>query len=165
MAVLKQIELIVIFKYKRSLMAEIVLNRQIYTSQTTIGVLTYGDKKTCFTLEDVCRDKNKDGDLDDAGETKIKHETAIPSGRYKVIVTYSNRFKKPLPLLLDVKGFEGIRIHPGNTKADTSGCILPGITKGENVVYRSRDAFNDLFNWIKSVINKEDIYIKIVDKK
>ena len=146
-------------------MAEIVLNRQTYTSQTTIGVLTYGDKKTCFTLEDVCSDKNFDGDLDDASEAKVKHETAIPAGRYKVIVTYSNRFKKPLPLLLDVKGFEGIRIHPGNTKANTSGCILPGLTKAENAVYSSRVAFNALFDYIKSVVGKEDLYIKIVDKK
>lgn len=146
-------------------MAEIVLNRQTYTPQSTIGVLTYGDKKTLFTLEDFCRDKNFDGDLADPGEAKVKHETAIPAGRYKVIITYSNRFKRPLPLLLDVKGFEGIRIHPGNTKADTSGCILVGLTKGENAIYSSRDAFRQLFTWMQTIIGKEEIFIKIVDKK
>lgn len=146
-------------------MAEIVLNRQIYTDQSTIGQITYGDKKTLWTLEDKVRDKNFDGDLDDTGETKIKHETAIPAGRYKVIITYSNRFKRPLPLLLDVKGFEGIRIHPGNTKADTSGCILVGLTKAENAIYSSRDAFKQLFAWMQTVIGKEEIFIKIVDKK
>lgn len=145
-------------------MAEIVLNRQIYTDQSTIGQITYGDKKTLWTLEDRVRDKNFDGDLDDAGETKIKHETAIPAGRYKVIVTYSNRFKKPLPLLVNVKGFEGIRIHSGNTKADTSGCILVGLTKGDNAVYSSRDAFKLLFDYLQTVINKEEVFIKIIDK-
>ena len=146
-------------------MADIILNRQIYTSKSTIGVLTFGNKKTIFTLEDVCRDKNFDGDLDDAGEAKVKHETAIPAGKYKVIITYSNRFKKPLPLLVNVKGFDGIRIHPGNTKEDTSGCILVGLTKGDNVIYSSRDAFKQLFDWMQTIIGKEEIYIKIVDKK
>lgn len=145
-------------------MAEIVLNRQIYTDQSTIGQITYGDKKTLWTLEDRVRDKNRDGDLDDAGEAKIKHETAIPAGRYKVVITYSNRFKKPLPLLLNVKGFEGIRIHAGNTKANTSGCILVGMTKGDNIIYSSRDAFKLLFTYLQTVIAKEDVYIKIVDK-
>lgn len=78
----------------------------------------------CYTLEDKIRDYNKDGDLDDAIEQKIYGETAIPFGIYNGILTYSNTFNRRLPLILNVKGFEGIRMHGGNSIADTLGCIL-----------------------------------------
>ena len=68
-----------------------------------------------------------------------------------------------MPLLVNVKGFEGIRIHSGNTKADTSGCILVGLTKGDNAVYSSRDAFKLLLDYLQTVINKEEVFIKIID--
>ena len=79
-----------------------------------IGDLFIGDKYFCRTLEDEIR---PDG-------VKVKHETAIPAGRYKVNVTYSTRFKRQMPILLYVPMFEGIRIHGGNTSKNTSGCIL-----------------------------------------
>ena len=55
---------------------------------------------------------------------KIKGKTAIPAGKYEVVVTMSNRFKRLMPLLLDVEGFDGIRIHGGNSHDDTDGCLL-----------------------------------------
>lgn len=72
----------------------------------------------CDTLEDPCRDLDK--------EEKVMDETAIPAGTYEVIVNVSAKFKRKLPLLLNVPHFTGIRVHKGNTDKDTSGCILVG---------------------------------------
>ncbi len=51
---------------------------------------------------------------------------AIPPGRYAVVISYSPKFNRWLPILLGVKGFKGIRIHAGNSVEDTQGCILVG---------------------------------------
>lgn len=142
---------------------EIVVQRETYTNDSTIGTLTYGSSK-CYTLEDKVRDTNKDGDLNDIGEAKVYGETAIPSGRYQVAFTFSNRFKKYLPLLLNVPGFEGIRIHPGNKKADTHGCILLGNTKGVNMIGESKIATTAFISWLQKVIKKEKVFITIKDK-
>lgn len=82
----------------------------------TIGKLYIDGVFFCNTLEDTVRE---DG-------VKIYGKTAIPKGTYKVVLTMSNRFKKILPLLLNVAGFDGIRMHAGNTEFDTLGCILVG---------------------------------------
>ena len=106
----------------------------------TIGLLKVGDTHECFTLEDVVRPE------------KVYGETAIPAGTYNVVVTPSNRFKRDLPLVENVPGFSGVRIHPGNTAKDTEGCILVGNSKGPDAVYESRKAFDSLFPKIKSAL-------------
>lgn len=124
------------------------LVRGLSSEKSTIGALMAGAKFQCFTLEDVVR------------PAKIAHETAIPAGTYKVIITESARFKRRLPLLVGVPGFEGIRIHPGNCAADTEGCILVGATVGKDWVGSSRIAFDALF----SMLEKADtISITITD--
>ncbi len=112
---------------------KIEVKRLYRTENSTIGELYIDGIFECFTLEDKER------------EVKIKSETAIPKGKYKVIINKSNRFKKLLPLLLNVPNFEGVRIHPGNTNHDTEGCILTGTTKGKDFIGNSRIAFNRLF--------------------
>lgn len=82
----------------------------------TIGGLRIDGRFECFTLEDAVR----------APGVKIAGETAIPAGRFQVVITPSARFKEDLPLLVDVPGFEGIRLHAGNTHDDTEGCLLVG---------------------------------------
>lgn len=137
----------------------ITVKRLHFTSQSTIGELFINGKFECYTLEDVCRDKNKDGDLQDPGEAKVYAKTAIPKGTYRVIINQSNRFKRKLPLLLNVPGFEGIRIHAGNTAANTEGCLLVGETRAQDFVGSSRKAFTKLFD--KMLLAKTPITITI----
>lgn len=112
--------------------------KRLYKSEhSTIGELTIDGVWECYTLEDLERD------------VKIKGETAIPKGTYKVIINQSNRFKRLLPLLLDVPGFEGVRIHSGNTNHDTEGCILVGRTRSQDFIGQSRKAFDKLFEKMK----------------
>lgn len=100
----------------------------------TIGRMTVDSGWSCWTCEDAVR---PDG-------IKVYGETAIPAGRYNVDITWSPRFQRDLPLLLNVQGFVGIRIHPGNTARDTEGCILVGKVREAKGVGRSRDAFAEL---------------------
>ena len=92
----------------------------------TIGKLYIDGVYFCDTLEDPNRDHNKDGDLNDIGEGKVWGDTAIPFGIYRMILSYSPKFKRILPRLLNVPHFEGVLIHRGNTAKDTHGCILVG---------------------------------------
>lgn len=105
------------------------LNRIAEKPLYTIGRLFVDGKYFCDTLEDRCRDLDK--------EEKVMHETAIPAGVYEVIVNVSVKFKRKLPLLLNVPYFTGIRIHRGNTDKDTSGCILVGENKQPGRVINS----------------------------
>ena len=115
---------------------KLLLKRVALRDSYTIGNL-YVDSpvKFCDTLEDKVR---PDG-------VKVYGETAIPAGKYKVIITWSNRFKRKLPLLLNVPGFEGIRIHPGNTAVDTHGCILVGVNDSKGHIGQSKFTFYELF--------------------
>ena len=101
------------------------LQRIAQTPEYTIGRLEINGKFFCHTLEDAVR------------KEKIAGKTAIPAGTYQVIVNRSPKFKRDLPLLLDVPNFEGIRIHRGNTAKDTSGCILVGENKVKGKVINS----------------------------
>ena len=113
---------------------QISVVREQYRPGCTVGRMFVDGTFECFTLEDGIRTK------------KVYGETAIPAGSYSVIVNYSPRFKTSLPLLQDVPNFEGVRIHPGNTAANTLGCILVGRnwTPGSEQVTASRLAFEPL---------------------
>ena len=126
------------------------LVRKTFTHESTIGTLFVDGKTECFTLEDKVR------------AVKIKGQTAIPAGIYEVTVSFSDRFQKPLPLLLNVPNFSGIRIHPGNNPDDTEGCILVGTTQAKNFIGNSRVAFKALFAKIQKALPKEKIFIEVV---
>lgn len=116
----------------------ITIKRLYKTDVSVIGEMLVDGLFQCFTLEDVER------------PVKIKGETAIPKGTYKVIINESNRFKRLLPLLLNVPDFEGVRIHSGNSNHDTEGCILVGQTRNKNYIGQSRKAFEKLFKKMQS---------------
>lgn len=139
---------------------EITLKRETRTEKSTIGKLTVGDFG-CFVLEDKDRGLTSDMTAAQIKEIKVQGKTAIPSGRHEIAITFSNKFQKFLPLLLNVKGFEGIRIHPGNVPEHTEGCLLPGKFQGIDEVKDSRKAFNELFAIIKDAAKKEKIFITI----
>jgi hypothetical protein len=141
---------------------KIKLVRKTFTKVSTIGELLINDVFFCYTLEDKDRDINKDGDLNDADETKVYGLTAIPKGIYNLVLSFSNRFKKYLPEIQNVKGFEGIRIHAGNKAEDSHGCILLGTTKAENFVGGSVLAMNKFMAELKRVEKKEKITIEII---
>jgi len=114
---------------------KLVLERKTYTAQSTIGDLSVDDKFQCHTLEDTVRQPG----------VKVYGKTAIPSGAYDVTVTMSPKFGKLMPLVNDVPNYAGVRIHQGNTDADTEGCILVGNNTSDNFLVDSRTAFEALY--------------------
>lgn len=133
---------------------ELKLNRIFLGSSATIGELLVNDKHLCDTLEDRVRPEGE----------KVYGKTAIPEGAYEMVLSYSPRFKKILPEILNVPNFTGIRIHCGNSSADSSGCILVGTWDGEKEdwVSDSKIAFNKLMSLLEEATNnKEKITITV----
>jgi len=125
---------------------------RVFKGETyTIGRLYIDGVFFCDTLEDKVRDLPK--------EPKVFGQTAIPYGTYKIIINYSNRFKRDLPRLLNVPYFDGILIHPGNQAVDTHGCLLVGINSEKGKVTQSRITFDKLF---AKIHNEKDLEIEIV---
>jgi hypothetical protein len=124
--------------------------RVMTNDNATIGTLMIDGIHQCHTLEDKVREVTGAP----VSDWKVRGVTAIPKGCYEVRITFSNRFKRPLPLLLGVEGFEGIRIHPGNTSANTEGCILVGTWDGKakDFIGNSRNAFDRLYQKIKDAL-------------
>ena len=113
------------------------------------------DKYFCDTLEPTWRDYEH-------GAYKVKGKSAIPEGRYAVVISYSPRFKQWLPILLGVPKFEGIRIHAGNTAKDTEGCILVGQNREVGKVLDSRKWLYELKQRIVEAKDKgEAVWITI----
>ena len=139
---------------------KIVLKRIALRDTYTIGKLYIDDKYICDTVEDKVRDINKNGVFDN-GEKKVYGETAIPYGTYEVKWTYSNRFKKYMPELLNVSNFSGIRIHSGNTAADSLGCIIVGENKVVGKVLNSRATVNKLYPIIEKGCKEGKVTITI----
>lgn len=129
---------------------ELILKRIEFTDKSTIGEISLKNEFRYHTLEDTCRRK------------KIPKITAISTGRYEVIISHSNRFKKRLPLLLNVPNFRGIRIHSGNKPEQTEGCILVGMTKGVDFVGNSRVAMDELLRKLDKILETKRLFITVI---
>ena len=139
---------------------KLTLKRIALRPTYTIGKLYIDDAYFCDTLEDTVRDTNKSGKFDN-GEQKIKGKTAIPYGTYEIKWTYSPRFKKYTPQLMNVPSFEGIRVHAGNTSADTEGCLILGENKQVGTVLNSSATINKFYPIIKEACSNGKVTIEI----
>jgi hypothetical protein len=144
---------------------KLTLIREAPDEKSTSGQLFINGNYFCDTLEDLDRGLKNDMPLAQIQLIKVPKMTAIPTGTYMVAYTFSNRFQKYLPLLIAVPGFDGIRIHRGNTDEDTEGCILLGIRTAEDFIAHSKDEFDSFMVTFKAAIDRnEDITIDIVRK-
>lgn len=138
---------------------ELACQRLWPVTGTTTGVLEADGRQVCFTLEDEVREI--------AGlavaEWKVDKQTAIPRGRYQVIVDFSNRFRCMMPHILDVPGFTGIRMHGGNRSADTEGCIILAEKRiDDQTVAECAPALDEVMELLNAAIaNREEIWISI----
>ncbi|MFR3329694.1 MAG: DUF5675 family protein [Odoribacter splanchnicus] len=132
----------------------LILKRLYLKTDYTIGKLYMDGKYFCDTLEDQVRDLTK--------EKKIPGKTAIPAGTYEIVVNVSPRFKRKLPRLLDVPGFDGILIHRGNTAEDTAGCILVGENRERGKIINSTRYEVQLTGILERAQEKGEITIEII---
>jgi hypothetical protein len=145
---------------------EIKIVRKWKTDSSTLSVLWVDGNIGGFVLEDADRALSDGQTEAQIRAKKIAGQTAIPAGRYRIENTYSNRWRGRLPLLVGVKGFTGIRIHPGNTVENTEGCLLPGMAWYHDgsayKLLRSVAAFEPLHKKISEAAARgEEIWIEI----
>ena len=135
--------------------------RDYTISRVFIDGKRFGDSRNyCNALEDFDRGLTSDMSVDDILSVKVYGKTAIPTGKYSVVLSWSSKFKKILPEVRAVKGFTGIRIHSGNTADDSLGCILIGQNTKVGMVTESRYWCNLLQKRISDAISKgEKVYL------
>ena len=141
---------------------EILVVRYHKKPTYTIGKLFINGTYFCDTLEDVDRGLEDNMPLPQIQKQKKYCDTAIPTGRYIVELTASTRFGRVLPILIGVKGFDGIRIHRGNTSEDTLGCILVGENKAVGKVLNSANTEQRLMDALLQTQHGEKIYCTVV---
>ena len=133
---------------------DLVVHRLENLHKACTGTLDVNGVFECVTLEDVVRDLKEDG------SGKINKETAIPAGKYKVIIDFSNRFQKDMLHVLDVPFFSGIRIHSGNSGDHTEGCLLVGMKSDtDDYIHGGSTELPSLFNKIKKALENEEVWI------
>ena len=148
---------------------ELRLKRIAKRETYTIGRLYVDGVRFCDTIEDKDRGLRQDLPLSVNTKRKVKNETAIPVGKYRVTLGIkSPRLSKNknydfcggcVPRLINVPAFDGILIHIGNTAKDSAGCILVGENKEVGKVLNSTQTFHRLYDVLRKA--KGEIYITI----
>lgn len=132
--------------------------REPSSDDSTMGTVFSDGRPFGYSVEDVIREV----DGQPVSTWKVPGKTATPAGLYRVVLSFSQRFGRTLPEVLDVPGFTGIRIHPGNTSADTEGCLLVGMKRAGNTVQESARACAVLqANIADAVARNQPVWLKI----
>ncbi len=138
---------------------ELLIKRKEPYDDRTIGHFSINGNLFSYALEDT--DRNLE-----SGGIKIPKETAIPKGRYKVVINRSNRFQRMMPEILDVPQFTGIRIHDGVGPENTEGCPLIShqmeIREGKHWLIRNKEAFNTFFIRLEEALKTEEVWIEVI---
>lgn len=144
----------------------VLLERIAHKDTYTIGRLYINGVYQCDTLEDADRGLCENMSEAEIATRKIRGQTAIPTGEYRIDMrTVSPRFKRMLPRLIAVKGFQGVLIHSGNTSADTEGCILVGENRKVGMLLNSKATLDKLFARMKKAqADGEEIKLLITRK-
>ena len=141
---------------------EIKLIRKYYKTRYTLGRLYVNNSFFSDTLEPPSKHLTERCSTATIQKAKGEGFRAIPTGRYRILITRSRRFGRWLPLLLNVKGFEGIRIHAGNKPEDTRGCILLGFNRRKGYVLDSTRCVLTLVKMMTEAIAKgEKVFVEV----
>ena len=125
--------------------------RKNLNDDCTIGEMLVNGNHECYTLEPTVRP---------VGAEKVFGKTAIPYGTYRVITSFSGHFQRDMPLLVGVPNFDEVRIHPGNTAANTEGCCLVGESESAESIGQSVLAFDALWPKIRDAVESgEEVWI------
>ena len=144
---------------------KLTLKRIAKRDTYTIGKLYINGEYFCDTLEDKDRGLKQSMSLSEIKAKKVYGKTAIPAGEYEVTLhMISPKYSKKqwyvkfcgakMPRLLNIPGYDGVLIHPGNTDVDTMGCLLVGKNTVVGKVLESKDTFVKLYPILKGASDK-----------
>ena len=148
-------------------MLNLIVKRGASANGGTEGVMLINGEKFCYTIEDENRFLEQYlPDVDMLLKHKIAGRTCIPAGRYEIKMTWSPRFNKMMPEIMDVPGYTGVRLHPANRAEELEGCIAPGFgndVTGDDFIEQSKAAYTALMDeHIRPALNrKEQVFITI----
>lgn len=141
---------------------KIKVKRIWLTLNSTISEVYVNDKMLCFGLEDAVREIEGQP----VESWKIPKETAIPYGDYAVEITYSNRHKKDMIQIMDVPGFDGIRVDVANSPDEVEGCLAVGDKRDPDkpdLIFNSKNAYVKIFGAVQAALHRgEDVSISYV---
>lgn len=137
---------------------ELTLIRNDFLPDRTFGKLYVDGEYWCDTLEDRDRNLYDYMSAEEIKQKKVYGETCIPYGTYMIKMTYSIKFEKELPQILNVPGFAGVRIHNGSFPEHSLGCVLIGRRLNDMLT----DSRVTTSNFVKKIGKESSITINII---